>query len=362
MGMPKHSIIWRQEDELSGRGFISCCRRAIGSPLLYAAAENPALVLANILVGASSGVLVVIAYPCRYYHHTSNIDRVDGGTHGSDVEIFCLRGTIRYWRNSFWLGHQVCWLFVNLCGFRGAILCVGHIDTSIIPWQVRANTGRNGCKLDYIGCSSRYCRNYTLWLGGGRKGTRPTAENVAFQFDVRKGLPLCILAGILSACYSFALDQGQPIADVAEKYGAGGFQGNIIYLFSNTGAFLVTSVYCIYLHGKFRTFGEYRAFVGTTTLARGKLARNYLLACLTGTMWYMQFFFYGLGHVRMGSFKFSSWAIHMIMLVLISLITGLLMKEWAGTRRRTLVALYTALLILIASVLLLTYGNYLGSN
>lgn len=225
--------------------------------------------------------------------------------------------------------------------------------------QILAETGANwiisGVVVGIVGIT-------LCGLAGVAKERDLQRKNVAFQFDVRKGLPLCILAGILSACYSFALDQGQPIADVAEKYGAGGFQGNIIYLFSNTGAFLVTSVYCIYLHGKFRTFGEYRAFVGATTLARGKLVRNYLLACLTGTMWYMQFFFYGLGHVRMGSFKFSSWAIHMIMLVLISLITGLLMKEWAGTRRRTLVALYTALLILIASVLLLTYGNYLGSN
>lgn len=199
-------------------------------------------------------------------------------------------------------------------------------------------------------------------LAGVAKERDLQRKSMALQFNVRKGLPLCILAGVLSACYSFSLDQGQPIADVAEQYGAGDFQGNVIYLFSNTGAFLVTSIYCVYLHRKFRTFKEYRVLGGSANLMSRKLTLHYLLACLTGVMWYMQFFFYGLGHVRMGNFKFSSWAIHMIMLVLISLVTGLLMKEWMGTRRWTIMTLYGALLILVTSVLLLTYGNYLGMH
>lgn len=197
-------------------------------------------------------------------------------------------------------------------------------------------------------------------LAGVAKEHDLQRKNLIFQFNVRKGLPLCIMAGVLSACYSFSLDQGQPIADVAEQYGAGVFQGNVIYLFSNTGAFVVTSIYCVYLHQKFRTFKEYRVLARPTTSVSRKLALHYLLACLTGTMWYMQFFFYGLGHVRMGSFKFSSWAIHMIMLVLISLVTGMLMKEWIGTRKSTIATLYAALFILVTSVLLLTYGNYQG--
>jgi L-rhamnose-H+ transport protein len=47
-------------------------------------------------------------------------------------------------------------------------------------------------------------------------------------FSLAKGLPLCFLAGILSALYGFSLDQGQPVADVAAQYGAGNFQGNVV--------------------------------------------------------------------------------------------------------------------------------------
>jgi L-rhamnose-H+ transport protein len=179
------------------------------------------------------------------------------------------------------------------------------------------------------------------------------------SFSLAKGLPLCLLAGVLSAVYGFALDQGQPIADVAAKFGAGQFQGNVIYIFTNTGAFLSTAVYCLYLHAKQNTFGEYKALVNAKSHAA--LSFNYVLAFITGLLWYSQFFFYGLGHIRMGAYKFSSWAIHMIMLVLFSSVVGLALKEWKGVRRRTKWSLALAVTVLILAVLILTYGNYLGT-
>jgi L-rhamnose-proton symport protein (RhaT). len=181
-------------------------------------------------------------------------------------------------------------------------------------------------------------------------------QNTNTSFSLAKGLPLCFLAGVLSAVYGFSLSQGQPIADVAAKYGSGNLQGNVIYIFSNTGAFVTTLIYCLYLHKKEKTFGEY------TRVAGGKLGLNFMLAILTGMLWYSQFFFYGLGHVRMGAFQFTSWAIHMIMLVLFSTIAGLVMKEWKGCRHNTVNMLVAALLVLISAVLVLTYGNYLGGK
>ncbi|MEX2028777.1 MAG: L-rhamnose/proton symporter RhaT, partial [Candidatus Curtissbacteria bacterium] len=183
-------------------------------------------------------------------------------------------------------------------------------------------------------------------------------RNSPSSFSFPKGLPLCLLAGILSAMYGFALDQGQPIADVAEKYGAGHFQGNAIYIFANTGAFFSTAIFCLYLHFKQQTFPEYQRLAG-----KGKpssLSLNYMMAFATGLLWYSQFFFYGLGHTRMGEYKFSSWAIHMIMLVLFSGIVGLVLKEWTDVKRGTKWTLALALTALIFAVLSLTYGNYTG--
>ncbi len=187
----------------------------------------------------------------------------------------------------------------------------------------------------------------------GSKGDSTT------KFSLSKGLSLSLLAGILSAFYGIALAQGQSIADVAVKYGAGQFQGNIIYVFTNTGAFLTTAIYCIYLHIKQKTFGEYKTLKSSER--RAALPINYVLAFVTGLLWYGQFFFYGLGSVRMGPYQFSSWAIHMIMLVLFSMVIGVILKEWMGVKLRTKWSLATAVIVLIAAVLVLSYGNYLGT-
>ena len=178
------------------------------------------------------------------------------------------------------------------------------------------------------------------------------------HFSFAKGLPLCLLAGVLSAVYGIAInDAGKPIALAAADHGAGYWQTNIVYVFANSGAFLTTAVYTLYLGITRKTMKEF------TRLESGpasRLVANYLLALLTGCLWYSQFLFYGLGHVRMGQFKFSSWAIHMIMLILFSNAAGMAMREWLGCRRKTHGAIVVALLVLVAAVLVLTYGNYLG--
>ncbi len=180
------------------------------------------------------------------------------------------------------------------------------------------------------------------------------------SFNLTKGLLLSVLAGFLSAVYGFSLDAGQPIADVARAHGAGVFEGNVIYIFSNTGAFLTTAVYCIRLARRDRSFGEFGGKAAGGEPDGAPLLRNYLLSATTGLFWYGQFFFYNLGHVRMGTFKFSSWAIHMILLVLLSSLVGVAFREWRGCRPRTRAAITVALLVLVAAVLLLTYGNHLG--
>jgi L-rhamnose-H+ transport protein len=179
------------------------------------------------------------------------------------------------------------------------------------------------------------------------------------SFSFTKGLPLCLLAGVLSAVYGFALDQGQPIADVAAKYGSGQFQDNVNYIFTNAGAFLSTLIYCIYLHIKQKTFTE---FIKSGKNQRSpRLTLNYVMASITGLLWYGQFFFYGLGHNRMGTYKYSSWAIHMIMLVLFSSVIGLVLREWIGVKNKTKWMLTFAITLLIVAVSVLTYGNYLGT-
>lgn len=61
----------------------------------------------------------------------------------------------------------------------------------------------------------------------------------------------------------------------------------------------------------------------------------------------------------MGDYKFSSWGIHKIMLVVISAMVGLAFREWKSCRRPTWATLGAALTVLFLAVLTLAYGNYL---
>jgi L-rhamnose-H+ transport protein len=184
------------------------------------------------------------------------------------------------------------------------------------------------------------------------------------EFSWIKGLLLSLLAGVLSAVYGIAInDVAKPIIAVAEQYGAAHWKGNIAYVFVNPGAFLTATAYSLYLARRNRSLGELFRLRDDNAPSGSQwpsLAMNYLLAMLTGTLWYGQFFFYNLGHVRMGSYEFTSWAIHMIMLVLFSNMLGIVFREWKGCRPRTHWALRVALGVLVTAVLLLTYGNLLG--
>ncbi len=185
------------------------------------------------------------------------------------------------------------------------------------------------------------------------------------SFQLTSGLILCGIAGVLSAVYGIAVnDAGAPIAKVAAQHGAGQWQTNVVYIFSNSGAFLTTSIYCAFLAMREGSWGEFLKVKEDTSMEQssGAIATNYFMALLTGLMWYGQFLFYGTAHVRMGEFKFSSWAIHMIMLILFSAMSGVVMREWHGRTAKTKTAISMAVMVLIAAVLILTYGNYIGSN
>ena len=158
--------------------------------------------------------------------------------------------------------------------------------------------------------------------------------------------------------YGFALAAGEPIADVASAHGAGVFRGNVVYIFSNTGAFISTTLYCLWLHRKHKTLSEIVELPAGTE--KSSLPVNWAMAVLTGCLWYGQFFFYNLGHVRMGEYQFTSWAIHMIMLILFSIVVGFALREWRGARLLTKLAVGAAFLVLVGAVLALTYGNHLA--
>jgi len=178
-------------------------------------------------------------------------------------------------------------------------------------------------------------------------------------FNMTVGLLLTIVAGVLSGVFNLSLEYGKPIADMAAQNGAGHFEGNAKQVISTSGCFVVNFIW--FLIAGLRN-GTLKEFLPQNGLSGNTIFRNWLWSAFAGTLWAMQFFFYGLGHVKMGNFQFASWVLHMSMLIFFSYIVGVLMKEWKNVRLQTYILLIAGLLVLIVSFCITSYGSYIGEQ
>jgi len=62
----------------------------------------------------------------------------------------------------------------------------------------------------------------------------------------------------------------------------------------------------------------------------------------------------------MGRYRFSSWTLHMASIIIFSSLWGIGFKEWNGSGARAKYLLTLALFLLVASTVIVGYGNYLG--
>ena len=179
------------------------------------------------------------------------------------------------------------------------------------------------------------------------------------RFNMSTGLFLTIIAGVLSGVFNLSLEYGQPIADMAAQRGAVNFQGNAKMIISTSGCFVVNLIWFIIAGIRNRTLKE---FLPNNGLSGREIFRNWIWSAFAGTLWCLQFFFYGLGHVKMGNFQFASWVLHMSMLIFFSYIVGVLMKEWRDVKPKTYILLVIGLLTLITSFCITSYGSWIGEK
>lgn len=191
-------------------------------------------------------------------------------------------------------------------------------------------------------------------LGGG------ASAGVA-EFDLKKGILLAIFSGVMSGCFAWGLDAGQPIREATLAAGTGMLmQGLPVLCVVLAGGLTTNLVWCGYLIARNHTFGE---LVGRASAApdapRPSLLANYLLAALGGTLWYFQFFFYTMGESQMGRYGFSSWTLHMASIILFSTLWGFALKEWSGAGARTLALVLSGIGLLVGATVVIGFGNML---
>ena len=201
-----------------------------------------------------------------------------------------------------------------------------------------------------------------------RELTDEQKKSTVSEFSFVKGILVAACSGILSACFSYGLQAGKPISIIAK---ASLLQNHRADLWQNLpvlpvillGGFTTNFAWCVFLNFKNGTGREYfDANAGkTSTTAAAPMLPNYVLCAVAGVTWYFQFFFYSMGATRMGRYDFSSWTLHMASIIIFSTLWGVALKEWKGTSKRTHVLIGTGLALLVASTIIVGYGNYLKS-
>jgi len=176
------------------------------------------------------------------------------------------------------------------------------------------------------------------------------------EFDFMKGVWVAIFAGIMSACMAFAIQAGKPIAKLAVETGTRElWQNTPVFIVILAGGFTTNFIWCAILNVRNKTARDY------VNAGDASLAINYVLSALAGITWYLQFMFYGMGTTQMGRYDFSSWTIHMAFIIVFSNMWAILFHEWKGSSRRTHHIVFAGIIILIASTLVVGYGNYIAA-
>ena len=232
------------------------------------------------------------------------------------------------------------------------------------------------------------------------------------EFNLKKGVAVATLSGVMSACFAYGLAAGDPIKSLTLKHGTPVlWQGLPVLVVILIGGFTTNFIWCVILNIRNKTGYQYfrsqsrslnpveqqetiietaidaygREVVEHTAssmkvvdleqrsvipvaepptkkqhLVRVPMLANYLFCALAGTTWYFQFFFYTMGETQMGRYKFSSWTLHMASIIIFSSLWGISLKEWKGGGVHAGWCLFFALALLIGSTPIVGYGIYLA--
>ncbi|MDR3710552.1 MAG: L-rhamnose/proton symporter RhaT [Capsulimonadaceae bacterium] len=209
-------------------------------------------------------------------------------------------------------------------------------------------------------------------LAGMSKEHELSAEEkqaVTTEFDFGKGMMVATFSGIMSSCFAYGLDAGKPIADLAKQSLVAAninlpIQNLPVLIVVLLGGFTTNFIWCVILNIRNKSAREYVGGVAPAHIDAStepvSLPRNYLFCAIAGVTWYLQFFFYSMGQVKMGSYSYSSWTLHMASIIIFSTLWGIALHEWKGTSKRTHLSIALGLAILIGSTVVIGYGNYLA--
>jgi len=228
-------------------------------------------------------------------------------------------------------------------------------------------------------------------LIGGIAGVRKEKEmgqsgqtSTIAEFNLWKGLLIATFSGVMSSCFSFGFQFGDPITKISAAHGTGPlWVGLPVIVVILLGGLTTNFIWCVYLHWRHGSAHQYfsatvQPVAGQTAGGDGHggkasvqsfelgsavpLVANWGFCVLAGTFWYLQFFFYQMGESQMGDYKFSSWTLHMASIIIFSTLWGIFFKEWKGAAPGTKKLVVLMLALLVGSTAIIGYGNKVSED
>jgi len=184
-----------------------------------------------------------------------------------------------------------------------------------------------------------------IGIAGGMKSASLSEEEkkeAVKDFNFPKGLAIALLAGFMSGCFNVGLEFGKELnfGELTDPM----FRTLPATLLVTVGGFLTNACYCIFQNVRNRTFTDYKD---------GKLwASNIFFCALAGLLWYSQFFGLSLGRsffTAGSAMDTLAFCILMALNVTFSNVWGIILKEWKGCSKKTIIVLITGIAVLIAS-------------
>ena len=219
---------------------------------------------------------------------------------------------------------------LGICAAMGTVLApifTGHTERITQPIII-------GVIVTLVGIS-------VIGVAGNMKASMLSEEQkktAVKDFNFTKGVLVALTAGLMSACFNIGLEQGSSIrfAGVDPM-----FATLPATLLVTVGGFITNAGYCLFCNARNKTFSDYRRL--------NVWVNNLLFCLLAGALWYSQFFGLALGKGFLESsptLLTFAFCILMALNVTFSNVWGILLKEWKGCSRKTIIVLVIGLIIL----------------
>ncbi|PWU11869.1 MAG: L-rhamnose/proton symporter RhaT [Verrucomicrobia bacterium] len=300
--------------------------------------------------------------------------------------------TMRYLGMSLGMG-----VALGYCAFFGTLM-PPIFDGEFVPKVLQTTSGQV-ILIGVLVCLMGIAVAGMAGMSKEREMTEEQKKATIKEFNFFKGILVATFSGVMSACFSYGLHAAAPISELSLKAGTPelwtGLPKLCVVLL---GGFTSNFIWCVLLNLKNKTGYQYFnsemrsqapsreeetiietaidapgeevvAQTMTATKARTSIAverapmlNNYFFSAVAGSTWYMQFFFYTMGETQMGSYKFSSWTLHMASIIIFSSLWGIGLREWKGSSAFTKSLLALGLFMLVFSTVIVGYGNYLATK